>query len=81
MTTASVCGTWIVTSVNADLVAFSILVHLTSIQSLYDRYAKPITNNPTITAAIFVTFVIAYPAANIPKIWLSNPYGGLPIGI
>ena len=55
-----VCITWVVTLANVDLVAFSIAVHLTSIQLLYDKYAKP--NNPTITAAIFMTFLIAYPA-------------------
>ena len=57
-----VCIAWAVTSLNDDLVAFSIAVHLTSIQPLYDRDAKPATNNPTITAAIFMTFLIAYPA-------------------
>ena len=52
-----------VTLADADLVAFSIAVHLTSIQPLYDRNAKPATNNPTTSAAIFMTFLIAYPAA------------------
>ena len=38
-----VCIAWAVTSVNDDLVAFSIAVHLTFIQPLYDGYAKPAT--------------------------------------
>jgi hypothetical protein len=52
----------VVTFANIDLVATSIAVHLTSIQPLYARNAKPATNNPTTTAAIFKTFLIAYPA-------------------
>ena len=57
-----VCIAWVITFANVDLVAISIAVHLTSIQPLYDRNAKPATNNPTTTAAIFMTFLIAYPA-------------------
>ena len=57
-----VCITSVVTFANVDLVASSIVVHLTSIQPLYDRNAKPARNNPTTTAAIFMTFLIAYPA-------------------
>ena len=49
----------VITFDNIDLVATSIAVHLTSIQP---RNAKPATNNPTTTAAIFKTFLIAYPA-------------------
>jgi hypothetical protein len=49
--------------VNVVLVAFSISIHFTSIHPLYDRYARPATNNlTTTTAAIFMTFLIAYPA-------------------
>jgi hypothetical protein len=50
------------TLVNVVLVAFSISIHFTSIHPLYDRYARPATNNPTTNAAIFMTFLIAYPA-------------------
>ena len=57
-----VCITSVVTFANVDLVASSIVVHLTSIQPLYDRNAKSARNNPTTTAAIFMTFFIAYPA-------------------
>ena len=57
-----VCIARVVTFANIDLMATSIAVHLTSIQPLYDRNAKPATNNPTTTAAIFMTFLIAYPA-------------------
>ena len=46
-----------VTLADADLVAFSIAVHLTSIQPLYDRNAKPATNNPTTSAANFHDFL------------------------
>jgi hypothetical protein len=41
-----VCIAWVVTFANIDLVATSIAVHLKSIQPLYDRNAKPATNNP-----------------------------------
>jgi hypothetical protein len=50
------------TFVNAVLVAFSISTHFTFTNPLYDRYARPAINNPTTTAAIFVTLLIAYPA-------------------
>ena len=53
---------WVVTFCNVDLIEISIAVHLTSIQPVYDRNAKPATNNPTTTAAIFMTLLIAYPA-------------------
>ena len=56
-----VCIAWVVTFANVDLVAISIAVHFTSIQPLYDKYAKPAANSPTTTAAIFMTFLIAYP--------------------
>ena len=43
-------------------VTFSISTHLTSIHPLYDRYERPTTNNPITIAAIFITFLMAYPA-------------------
>jgi hypothetical protein len=58
----SACTTCPSTLVNVVLVAFSISIHFTSIHPLYDKYARPATNNPTTTAAIFMTFLIAYPA-------------------
>jgi hypothetical protein len=58
----SACTACPTTLVNVVLIAFSISIHLTSIQPLYDRNPKPATNNPTTTAAIFMTFLIAYPA-------------------
>src|SRR5215469_9435816 len=36
--------------------------HFTSTHPLYDRYARPATNNPITIAAIFITFFMAYPA-------------------
>jgi hypothetical protein len=50
------------TFVNVVLVAFSISTHFTSIHHLYERYERLTTNNPIITAAIFITFLMAYPA-------------------
>jgi len=35
--------------------------------SLYDRYARPATNNPMITAAIFMTFLIVDNPATAPS--------------
>ena len=58
----SACTACPTTLVNVVLVAFSISIHFTSIHPLYDRYARTATNNPTTTAAIFMTFLIAYPA-------------------
>ena len=40
-----------------SLMEVSIAVHLTSIQPLYDRNARPATNNPTTTAAYFHDFL------------------------
>src|SRR5215469_12959384 len=48
--------------VSVLLDASSIAAHFTSIQPLYDRYTRAATNNPITTAAIFITFFIAYPA-------------------
>src|SRR5438094_7645445 len=48
--------------VKVFLVAFSNATHFTSMNPLYDKYASAATNNPTTTAAIFITFFIAYPA-------------------
>jgi hypothetical protein len=55
----SVCTTCPSTLVNAALVVFSISIHFMSIHPLYDRYARPATNNPTTTAAVFMTFLMA----------------------
>ena len=43
-------------------VSFSISIHFISIHPLYDRYERPTTNKPILTAAIFITFFMAYPA-------------------
>src|SRR6266571_9364424 len=59
----SACTTCPDAFVNALLVTFSIATHFTSIKHLYDKYANAATNKPTTTAAIFITFFIAYPAA------------------
>ena len=50
------------TFVNVILVALSIATHFTPMNPLYDKYARVATNNPTNTAAIFITFLMAYPA-------------------
>jgi hypothetical protein len=50
------------TLVSVVLVAFSISIHFRSTHPLYDIYFRPATNNPTTTAATFMTFLIAYPA-------------------
>ncbi|MGB6532081.1 MAG: hypothetical protein WBF33_28570, partial [Candidatus Nitrosopolaris sp.] len=55
LSTYTACPT---TFVNVFLVAFSISIHFMSIHHLYDMYARPATNNPTTTAAIFMTFLI-----------------------
>jgi hypothetical protein len=56
---------------NVVLVAFSISIHFTSIYPLYDKYERPITNNPITIAAIFITFLMTYPATapnrNLPS--------------
>jgi hypothetical protein len=57
------CPTCPATFANVVFVAFSISIHFTSIRPLYDRYERPATNNPIIIAAIFITFLMAYPAA------------------
>jgi hypothetical protein len=58
----SACTAGPTTLVNVVLAAFSISIHFMSIHPLYDRYARPAINNPKTTAAIFVIFLIAYPA-------------------
>jgi len=50
---------WVVIFANANLAPFSIAIHLTAIQPLYAKNARPATNNPTTTAAILKTFLIA----------------------
>jgi hypothetical protein len=53
----TVCIHWVDTFANANLMPLSIAVHLISIQPLCARNAKLATNNPRMTAAIFITFI------------------------